>query len=450
MSFQIDIMLERIDHRYISIAGHAVDIISMVGIYYCCQDKEPWWALAVTPMIVVPWLLIKAVMERRSAASATKEDQNNELIASQPPPSTLKWLNNLIELLWKTHRSFANKVFMEKVWPAVQEEVCNDSRFGCALVGLKEFDIGCCPPKIHKLSSFVSENDGEVLLQMELCLKSDGTITLDWLPIPVTVRNIRATSVNLGLILKGLSPSPPFIKGFQIFLLGEPDIHWDTAGMAKITDIPGIESLVDYLIEDKIRAQLVLPNRITVPLELPEVALAKMRDIGLNVPDKKEAEEEVPHLVSPSGVVHVTVIEAELQEKTDFGFKHLMEFRNRGFSFTDLLPKANPGDPYAMVKIVHMEHRSPTINNTLHPRWNFECEFEVDLAFVPANLEIKVLDEDINIPGVQSDDELGHVTESIATVRNVGEMDQWYNLEGGEGRIHLKLRWTDIPLIQED
>ena len=444
LSFQIDIMLERIDHRYISIAGHAVDIISMVGIYYCCRDKEPWWALAITPMIVVPWLLIKAIMDRRRATVAAKNEEKDKHIASQPPPPTLKWLNNLIEVLWKTHRSFANQGFMEKIWPAIEEEVCSNSRIGCTLVGLKEFDIGSHPLKILNLSSFVSENGDEVLLQMEVTCESDASITLEWLPIPVTVRNIRATGVNLGLIIKGLSPLPSFIMGFQIFLLGEPDITWETAGMAKMTDIPGIESLVDYLIEEKIRAQLVLPSRILIPLELPEDALAKMRDMGLNVPENKEAEEDASHqapLSVPTGVVQVTVIEAKLQEKTDFGFKHWAEFRTRGFSFTDLLPKANPGDPYAMVKIVHMERRSPTINNTLHPKWNFVCEFEVDLAFVPANLEIKVLDEDINIPGVQSDDDLGQVTESIATIRNAGEMDKWYNLEGGEGRIHLKLRW---------
>ena len=83
----------------------------------------------------------------------------------------------------------------------------------------------------------------------------------------MTVKNIEARNVKLGLILKRLSPSPPFIGGFQIFLLEEPDITWDTAGMAKMTDIPGIESLIDYLIEEKIRGKLVLPNRISVPLD---------------------------------------------------------------------------------------------------------------------------------------------------------------------------------------
>ena len=263
----IDLMLGRIDHRYISIAGHAIDIISMIGIYYCCRDREPWWAMAATSLIAGPWLLIKMVMDRRKPARPTEEEEEDKPVASQPPmATTLNWLNTLIEILWKTHRSFANQVFMKKVWPVIKEEVCNNSRIGCALVGMKEFDIGSFTPRILNISC-VSETDRELLLQMEVTFKSNASITLDWLSIPVTVRNIEARNVNLGLILKRLSPSPPFIGEFQFFLLEEPDITWETAGLAKMTDIPGIEFLIDYLIEEKIRGQLVLPNRISVQLD---------------------------------------------------------------------------------------------------------------------------------------------------------------------------------------
>ena len=266
----VDLMIGRIDHRYISIACHAVDLISMIGIYYSCRDREPWWAMAVTPWIAVPWLLIKVVVDRRKPArTEEEEEEEGNPVASHPPlATTLNWLNNLIEMLWKTHRSFANHVFRKKVWPVIQEEVCNNSRIGCAfMVDMKEFDIGSFPPRILKLSHSASETGGELLLQMEVAFKSNVSITLDWFPIPVTVKNIEARNVKLGLILKSLSPSPPFIGGFQIFLLEEPYITWDTAGMAKMTDIPGIESLIDYLIEKKIRGKLVLPNRISVQLD---------------------------------------------------------------------------------------------------------------------------------------------------------------------------------------
>ena len=273
-------MLGHIDHCYISIAGHAIDIISMVGIYYCCVDKEPWWALAVTPLIAVPWFLIKVLLDRRKQECPEAEEGEN----SQPPPPTLKWLNNLIEILWKTNRSFANRVFKEKVWPLIEEEACNNSRIACALVGLKEFDIGGHPPRILNITISKTKRwvrgprwsaakgvgrvtDQEIILHIEVTFKSNASISLDWFPIPVTIRDIEASNVKLGISLKRLIPDPPFIGGLEIFLLEEPDITWETGGMAAVTDIPGIEQLVDYLIEEKIRSKLVLPNRISVKLD---------------------------------------------------------------------------------------------------------------------------------------------------------------------------------------
>ena len=154
----------------------------------------------------------------------------------------------------------------------IEDEVCNNSKFGCALVGLKEFHIGSLPPRILDISCTPIANNAvvtgeEILLQMEVTFKSNASISLDWCPIPVTVRNIEASNMKLGVILKRLFPYPPFIGELDIFLREELDITWDTAGMARVTDIPGIEQLVDYLIEEKIRGQLVPPNCISSKLD---------------------------------------------------------------------------------------------------------------------------------------------------------------------------------------
>ena len=290
MAWLVDlmIMLRRISDHYTSIAGNALDLASMIGIFYCCRDQELWWALAVTPLIAVPWLLIKWMMEQKKTAITTGKEEEDRPILWQHPP-TLNWLNNLIEILWKTHHTFANRVFIKKVWPELREEICKTSKIACSLVDMKAFDIGNFPPKILKISCTsptASETERELLLKMEISLNSNASITLTGLAIPATVGNIEARSVSLCLLLKRLSPLPPFIGGFQIFLPEEPEITWETGGMARVTDIPGIESLVDYLIEEKIRAKLVLPNFIS--LELPEVAKAAMSRLGLEEPIKKK------------------------------------------------------------------------------------------------------------------------------------------------------------------
>ena len=284
-------------HRYLlSIVGHAVDIASMMGIYYCCRDKELWWSVAATPFIAIPWLLVKVVLAKKIATCTTMDEENhnnNEGSAKTNdlmPPATLNWLNDLIETLWRTYGSFANQVFTKKVWPEIKEQLCKSSKLGCVLVELQEFDIGTLPPRIIGISCFsqqVSEHDMELLLKVEITFNSNASITLSGLG---GVKDILARNVKFCLLLKGLSPSPPFIRGFQVFLSEEPDITWETVGLAKVTDFIGIEAITDYLIEENIRRELVLPNRISV--EIPEAAItALLRKMGLEVPAKEEMEQ---------------------------------------------------------------------------------------------------------------------------------------------------------------
>ena len=279
-------------HRHmLSIVGHAIDIVSMMGIYYCCCDKELWWSVAATSFIAMTWLLAKVVLEKKISASTTTDVENrsnnedsvqtNDLMA----PATLNWLNSLIKTLWRTHHSFVNQVFIKKVWPEIKEQICKSSKLGCVLVDLQEFDIGTLPPRIMGISSSshtVSEHDLELLLKVEISFNSNASITLSGFG---GVKDIVATNVKICLLLKGLSPSPPFIQGFQVFLSEEPDITWETVGLAKVTNIIGIEDITDYLIEENIRRELVLPNCIS--LELPEAVIAALRKIGLEVPAKE-------------------------------------------------------------------------------------------------------------------------------------------------------------------
>ena len=243
----------------LSIVGHAVDIVSMLGIYYCCRDKELWWSVAATPFIAIPWLLAKFVLEKKISACTNMNEENhsNNEGSVQPndlmPPATLNWLNSLIETLWRTHRSFANQVFIKKAWPEIRKQICQNSKLGCTLVDLQEFDIGTHPPKIMGISSLsrtVSEMELLLLLlKVEIIFDSNAIITLNGLG---GVKDIQARNVKLFLLLEGLSPSPPFIGGFQVFLSEEPIMTWYTSGLAKVMDIPGIENLTDYLIEENI------------------------------------------------------------------------------------------------------------------------------------------------------------------------------------------------------
>ena len=443
MAWLVDLMiiLRRLGAHFATFAGSALDLASMMGIYYCCRDQELWWALAVTPFIAGPWLLIKAIIERRTTSNTIAEEEDGR--ALPPPPPTLKWLNSIIDILWRTHRSFVNEAFTKKVWPEIRKVICKNTKIGCAVVDLKDFDIGSFPPKIlrvHCNSLYTSENERELLLEMDIAFNSDASLTLTGLAIPVSIGNVEARIEGLCLLLERLSPLPPFVGDLKVFLTKEPDINWDTGGMAKVTDIPIIESLVDYLIEGLIRARVVLPNCIS--LELPGMTRAELK--------KEPIKKKMTHKgLSPIflGLVQVTVIEAKEMLKTEPGFEHwtLDNEDPLRFDITDLLPKTKAGDTHVLVKLADVEHKSQTVKGTLNPRWNFSCEFLVDISMMGARLEVMVCDEDKNSIRMKSGDIIGKVTINLTEIRLLENIDMWHNLEGNPGKIHLKLRWIPFP-----
>ena len=89
MAWLVDLMiiLRRLGAHF---AGSALDLASMMGIYYCCRDQELWWALAVTPFIAGPWLLIKAIIERRTTSNTIAEEEDGRALPP-PPPVSMLW-----------------------------------------------------------------------------------------------------------------------------------------------------------------------------------------------------------------------------------------------------------------------------------------------------------------------------------------------------------------------
>lgn len=69
------------------------------------------------------------------------------------------------------------------------------------------------------------------------------------------------------------------LSSSQVCLLDVPIIKWDTGAAAKVADLPAIDGLIHHIINKLLVKKLVQPNRITVPVELPEKAKSQLRDL---------------------------------------------------------------------------------------------------------------------------------------------------------------------------
>merc|ERR1711962_1948994 len=118
-----------------------------------------------------------------------------------------------------------------------------------------------------------------------------------------------------------------------------------------------------------------------------------------------------------SGVLQVTVVEA-----------------------TDLVNKDMVGksDPYVIVKFQDQEFRSPTVKNSLSPKWNFLSSFKVSSGETD-KIRIDVYDDDYG-----KDDSLGSLFISVADALSEKSSPKWFDLKDCKtGKVSLSFEFTE-------
>merc|ERR1712080_744505 len=119
-----------------------------------------------------------------------------------------------------------------------------------------------------------------------------------------------------------------------------------------------------------------------------------------------------------SGVLQVTVVEA-----------------------TDLVNKDKIGksDPYVVIKFQDQEFRSPTVKNSLSPKWNFLSSFNVS-SDEGGNIEFSVYDDDVH----KADEPLGSISISIPDALSEAKNPRWFDLKGCKtGKLAVSFEFTE-------
>ncbi|CAG07403.1 unnamed protein product, partial [Tetraodon nigroviridis] len=181
------------------------------------------------------------------------------------------------------------------------------------------------------------------------------------------------------------------------------DINW--TGLTNLLDIPGLSAMSDTMIMDAIASQLVLPNRLTVPL-VADLPVAQLRS------------------PLPRGVVRIHLLEAEDLTAKDTVIKGLIDGKS---------------DPYAVLRVGTQIFTSHHIDSNLNPQWREM--YEVIVHEVPGQeLEVEVFDKDPD-----QDDFLGRVKVDLDIVKKARVVDDWFNLKDvPSGSVHLRLEWLSL------
>ncbi|RZB39110.1 C2 domain containing protein [Asbolus verrucosus] len=206
------------------------------------------------------------------------------------------------------------------------------------------------------------------------------------------------------VVMKPLITTIPLVGGLQVFFLNNPDIDFDLIGIADLLDMPGLSDILRRIVVETVASMMVLPNKF--PIQLSD--------------EIEAAELKAPE---PEGVLRVHVVEAKHLMKKDIG----------------MLGKGK-SDPYAVITLGAQEFKTKVIDNTVDPKWDFWCEFNV-LESDGQQLYLHVMDRD----EASDDERLGRATVEVSNIVKKGEDDMWITLEQAKhGMVHLRLTWLTL------
>ena len=105
--------------------------------------------------------------------------------------------------------------------------------------------LGSIPPRIGGVKchdkNFTSRN--EIILDLEVTWASDCDISVHIKGMKASVLDLFVHG-NLRLVLKPLIHTVPLVGGVQLYFLNNPSIDFAVAGLANVTDLPGISSIL--------------------------------------------------------------------------------------------------------------------------------------------------------------------------------------------------------------
>jgi len=379
---------------------------------------SPGWLLAPLFLSVLRYQWKKEKESRISSAQATARASEKEVILARvkdlpawvffPDFERVEWLNRALDQLWPSIGHFITHLLTTQIEPLIKKSLENltlkDFKFNHVL-------LGNIPPRIGGIKCYDKMTArNEIIMDLEVTWAGDSEIQ-------VSIKGIKASILDLYIhghlrvVLKPLIHNLPLVGGIQVYFLNNPNVDFAVGGLANVTDLPGISSILRRVIVEQLAHFIVLPNMVSVPL---------VHDIPMKVFKCPE----------PEGVLRITLVEARNLMKMDFGF-----FGNPGKS-----------DPYVVLSVGANKFRSQIVKKTVDPVYGETWEAVVEVL-KGQRLDIEVWDFDQGM----ADEFMGRASVPISSLASRGETDLWINLdEATSGKVHIQTQWLTLSSDKED
>ncbi|KAF7637201.1 hypothetical protein Mgra_00003376, partial [Meloidogyne graminicola] len=328
---------------------------------------------------------------------------NNDLPAwvQFPDVERIEWVNRILLQLWPYIGEYSNIFLKEFIEPQIRLQMPSPFK-SFKFVAI---DMGDIPFRVSGLKVY-TQNVGrdKVIMDMDLCYAGDAEFTVQVCGFRGGLKQM-VLSGKLRVTLQPLLPNPPMVGGISGSFIELPKFDFILTGVGEFVQLPGLINAIRSIINLQLANLAVLPNKIVFPLA-PNIDVSQL------------------YFPEPDGIVRLKVIEARNLENKDKTFFN----------------KKNVSDPYCEIQLGSQLFQTKVIDNNLNPIFNECFEAVVDQAS-GQRLRIELFDKDLT----GADEELGRLSLPLDIVRQTGEIDKWYQLEGCKhGELNLKVCWLNL------
>jgi hypothetical protein len=248
--------------------------------------------------------------------------------------STLSWVNTLLGWIWPK----ANKAIMQWVHedftPRLQEALPSPFKG----LHFSTFSLGRNTPDFGPVE-VIQHSDSHVQLDLDINYISDVDILIDAGTGGITFGiNQLKFAGRLCIVLRPLVNKWPLIGAMKWFFCDTPKVALRFSGLAAVAHYPGLDAKVQSAVDEWIRSRAVLPNSRVWNFTRNE-----------DIVDPMEAASH-----EPLGIVRARVLRA---------------WNLAGVNWSALAVDRFMSDPYCIVKVGDISHRSSTVTNTTNPSW---------------------------------------------------------------------------------
>jgi len=165
-----------------------------------------------------------------------------------------EWLNGSIHKIWQSQRAGVEDSLLHICWPQFKEKL-KDLPINVDL-DLYSLGLGSIAPKFEKIS--IIDDKGETLIMdLDIDFPSEANIMVKVKTDVIPRVTLEVASINIFLeirvILRGMSSTPPFIQGLEVCLKRPPVLQWSLGAMAKMANLSFIDRAIKDTIQDNIK-----------------------------------------------------------------------------------------------------------------------------------------------------------------------------------------------------